>query len=112
MSIQKPQKCETAILQGIQEFQQGNLKKAWILLQSACDNGCQNRGEVHIAFGGIYEKWNFVDKAFAAFDYAITCNPLLPQAYNNRGRMYLMTKQVELAFLDFEKNYSPPTKQR
>jgi len=103
MSFQQSQKCETKALQGTQELLRGNLQKAWLHFQSACDSGCQNKSSVHIGFGGIYEKQYFFDKAFAAFDYAISCDPFSPQAYNNRGRMYLITQQIKLALLDFQK---------
>ncbi|MEW6083004.1 MAG: tetratricopeptide repeat protein [Chloroflexota bacterium] len=101
MFNKQPAECELVASQALQELQQGNLQKAWLLLQASYERGCHDKGIVHIGFGGIYEKQNTLDKAYAAFDYAVYCDPS-PQAYNNRGRISLMAEQSEAAILDFK----------
>lgn len=101
---QNDEMIEQYIAEAMVEIQRGNLEKAWLRLQLAYESGGKNNASVHVGFGIVYDRdQKTMDKAFAAYNYAVTCNPALPQAYSNRGRVLLMAGELDEAMNDFQK---------
>jgi tetratricopeptide (TPR) repeat protein len=94
-------KCQIIVSQAIDELKKGDLQRARTLLQSAYEQGCGMFAGVHVGFGAIYEHNKEIDKALAAFDYAVKVDPL-PAAYNNRGRMYYFIGDLKNALMDYQ----------
>src|ERR1051325_9939338 len=95
-------KCESLTGQALAEIQKGDFQKARMLLQTAYEQGCGMFGGVHVGFGAIYEHAKEIEKALAAFDYAVKVEPL-SAAYNNRGRMYYFIGDLQKALNDYQK---------
>ena len=100
--MQREEEYRALVNQSYIEMQKGDIRNAWLCLQKAYDAGFK-AVELHIAFGGIYEQMQAIDKAYAAYNYAIEIDKNSAQAYNNRGRIALMIGRLDKAMVDFRK---------